>query len=98
MNKVQRATFGGEYIEKVENIERPVVTVNRTGKRLATGETDLIVCGNCGAVMSYKAKFCMGCGAKFSKINSVDVYKRYEEEVKAASNTGTQLNFMEGQA
>ena len=79
MSIMEKATFGFEYIIKRENISRPIVTVNRTGKGLATGERDLICCGNCGAVMSCKAKFCMGCGAKFQMVKDIEKYKEYGE-------------------
>lgn len=75
---MEKAVFGGEYIVKKENVSRPTVTVNRTGKGLATNERDLIVCGCCGSVMSSKASFCMGCGAKFKKIKSIDEYRGFE--------------------
>lgn len=75
---MEKAIFGGEYVVKEEKIARPIVTVNRTGRGLANGERDLIVCGMCGGVMSSKAKFCMGCGAKFKFIKDVSQYKEFE--------------------
>ena len=78
---MERAVFNGEYIVKKENISRPTVTVNRTGRGLATNERDLIVCGCCGAVMSSKASFCMGCGAKFQRVKDLEKYKEYEAQL-----------------
>lgn len=78
---MKKAVFGGEYIIKEESILRPVVTVNRTGKGLANNEKDLIVCGCCGAVETYRAKFCMGCGAKFMTVKDISKYKEYESSV-----------------
>lgn len=75
---MKKAIFGGEFIVKEESISRPVVTVNRSGKGLANSEKDLIVCGCCGAVMTYKAKFCMGCGAKFQPVKEASKYEEYK--------------------
>ena len=78
---MKKAYFGGEYIVKEELIHRPTVTVNRTGRGLANSERDLIVCGCCGAVETYKAKFCMGCGAKFQLVKDISQYRDYEASV-----------------
>ena len=74
---MKKAVFGSEYIVKEESVIRPTVTVNRTGG-FATKEKDLIVCGNCGAVEIWKAKFCMGCGAKFQLIKDKSKYAEFE--------------------
>lgn len=76
---VEKALFGGEYIINRERTDRPVVTVNRTGKGLANKETDLICCGMCGSIMTYKAKFCFECGAKFKKVKDVQEYRKLQE-------------------
>ena len=78
---MKKASFNGEYIIEEVKVVRPTVTVNRTGG-FATREKDLIICGVCGAVMSCKASFCMGCGAKFVKIKNPMQYERYKLKEK----------------
>ena len=86
---MKKANFIDEYIVKEEMVKRPIVTVNRTGA-LFRGERDLIVCGNCGGVMSAKAKFCMGCGAKFQLVKDKKIY---EDIIKALSGLDGQMSF-----
>lgn len=90
---MKKATFGSEYIVEEKMVSRPTVTVNRTGG-FATNEKDLIVCGCCGAVETWKAKFCMGCGAKFKLVKDVSQYKEYEALVNG--HIDGQLSFLEG--
>lgn len=77
---VKRADFAGEYVVETKTVNRPIMTVDRTGSRIANGEKDLIVCGCCGGLMSHKANYCMGCGAKFLKIKDKSKYTQYKYE------------------
>lgn len=89
---MKKATFGCEYIVKEEKILRPTVTVNRTGRGLANGERDLIVCGICGGVMSSKARYCMGCGAKFKPIKDSSCYKDFEITLSGQADGQMSIN------
>lgn len=75
---MKKADFGAEYIIEEKLIKRPIVTVNRTSNGLANGEKDLIVCGCCGALMTHKAKYCMGCGAQFKFVKNEKDYLSYK--------------------
>ena len=92
---MKRAVFGGEYIIKEESIMRPIVTVNRTGRGLANGERVLIVCGCCGGVMTYKAKFCMGCGAKFKQVKDISEYRDFESSASGVLDGQMTLDDLE---
>ena len=78
---MKKAIFAGEFILKEEKVTRPLVTVDKTGG-LFRGSNDLICCGMCGSIMSHKAKFCMGCGAKFEIIKDIAKYEQFESEYK----------------
>lgn len=52
----------GAYIIDEVKTTLPMVAVLKTNDKL-------IICGICGGVMSAKAKYCMGCGCRFKKVN-----------------------------
>ena len=86
--EIKRAEFSGEFIVKEEVVTRPVVTALRDKNAFACGEKDLIICGVCGSLVNYKAKYCCGCGAKFKRIN-LEEAKKMDAQIKSEGHGKT---------
>ena len=87
IKKADFFTSTGAYIIDEVKTTRPTVATLKANDKL-------IICGLCGGVMSAKAKYCMGCGCRFKKVNrdEYEAIKRDYEQQNVVDRNQMHIN------